>query len=160
MLFSIYYKNIIKLTPGIITLLTSRITKVCITGLQAKLRRSRPEAFCKKGVLKNFEKIHRKTPVPESHFLLKKRLWHRYFPVNFGKFLRRYFLTEHLRWLLLYVAFFYLEVATRGVLLRKGVLRNFQKFTGQHLCHSAFFNKVAGMSPAALFRKRLWHRCF
>ena len=98
--------------------------------------------------------------MPESHFLLKKRLWHRYFPVNFGKFLRRYFLTEHLRWLLLYVAFFYLEVATRGVLLRKGVLRNFQKFTGQHLRHSAFFNTVAGMSPAALFRKRRWHRCF
>ena len=24
--------------------------------------------FCKKGVLKNFEKSHRKTPVPESHF--------------------------------------------------------------------------------------------
>ena len=95
--------------------------------------------------------------MPESHFLLKKRLWHRYFPVNFGKFLRRYFLTEHLRWLLLYVAFFYLEVF---ILLRKGVLRNFQKFTGEHLCHSAFFNKVAGMSPAALFRKRLWHRCF
>ena len=62
--YAVFDKNIIKLTPGIITLLTSRITKVCITGLQAKLR-SRPEVFCKKGVLKNFEKIHRKTPVPE-----------------------------------------------------------------------------------------------
>ena len=32
---------------------------------------------------------------------LKKRLWHRCFPVNFSKFLRTSFLTEHLRWLLL-----------------------------------------------------------
>ena len=33
--------------------------------------------------------------------LLKKRLWRRCFPVNFLKFLRALFLTEHLRWLLL-----------------------------------------------------------
>ena len=33
--------------------------------------------------------------------LLKKRLWRRCFPVNFAKFLRTPFLTEHLRSLLL-----------------------------------------------------------
>ena len=33
--------------------------------------------------------------------LLKKRLWHRRSPVNFVKFLRTGFLTEHLWWLLL-----------------------------------------------------------
>ena len=33
--------------------------------------------------------------------LLKKRLWHRCFPVNFAKFLRTPFLTEYIRWLLL-----------------------------------------------------------
>ena len=33
--------------------------------------------------------------------LSKKRLWRRCFPVNFAKFLRTPFLTEHLRWLLL-----------------------------------------------------------
>ena len=33
--------------------------------------------------------------------LLKKRLWHRCFPVNFVKFLRTHFFTEHLWWLLL-----------------------------------------------------------
>ena len=27
----------------------------------------------------------------------------------------------------------------------KGVLRNFAKFTWKHLCHSLFFNKVAGL---------------
>ena len=46
--------------------------------------------------------------------------------------------------------------------VRKGVLRNFTKFTGKHLCSSLFFNKVAGLSlqPATLLKKRLWHRCF
>ena len=43
---------------------------------------------------------------------------------------------------------------------KKGVLRNFTKFTGKHLCQNLFFNKVAGLSPATLFKKRLWHRCF
>ena len=33
--------------------------------------------------------------------LLKNRLWHRCFPVNFPKFLRTPFLTEHCQWLLL-----------------------------------------------------------
>ena len=28
--------------------------------------------------------------------------------------------------------------------VRKGILRNFAKFTGKHLCQSLFFNKVAG----------------
>ena len=45
-------------------------------------RSSRPEVFCKKSVLKNFR--------PAT--LLKKRLWHRCFPVNFAKFLRIPFL--------------------------------------------------------------------
>ena len=29
---------------------------------------------------------------------------------------------------------------------KEGVLRNFAKFTGKHLCQSLFFNKVAGLS--------------
>ena len=29
--------------------------------------------------------------------------------------------------------------------IKKGVLRNFTKFTGKHLCSSLFFNKVAGL---------------
>ena len=44
--------------------------------------------------------------------------------------------------------------------VRKGVLRNFTKFTGKHLCQSLFFNKVAGLRLVTLFKKRLWHRCF
>ena len=34
------------------------------------------------------------------------------------------------------------EAATRGVLLRKGVLRHLAKLTGKHKCQSLFFNKV------------------
>ena len=44
--------------------------------------------------------------------------------------------------------------------VEKGVLRNFAKFTGKHLCQSPFFNKVAGLRPATLLKKKLWHRCF
>ena len=46
------------------------------------------------------------------------------------------------------------------VFCKKGDLRNFVKFTGKHLCQSLFFNKVAGLRPATLLKKRLWHRCF
>ena len=44
--------------------------------------------------------------------------------------------------------------------VQKGVLRNFLKFTGKHLCQSLFFNKVAGLRPAALLKKRHWLRSF
>ena len=75
-----------------------------------KNRSSCPEVFCKKGVLRNFEKftgkhlhqslIFNKIAGLRSATLLKKRLWHRRFPVSFAKFLRIPFLTEHLWWLL------------------------------------------------------------
>ena len=44
--------------------------------------------------------------------------------------------------------------------MRKGVLKNFAKFTGKPLCWSIFLNKVEGLSPAILFIKRIQHRCF
>ena len=55
--------------------------------------------------------------------LLKKRLWHRCFPVNFEKFLRTPLLTEHLWWLLL-----------------------------KHLHRSLLFSKVAGFWYAKFLR--------
>ena len=54
---------------------------------------------------------------------------------------------------------FLFSLATGGV-LKKGVLRNFAKFTGKHLCQNLFFNKVAGQRPATLLEKRFWQRCF
>ena len=66
------------------------------------IRTSRPEVFCKKGVLWNFVKFLGKHQYQSLFFnkvaalrlgtLLKKRLWHRCFPVNFAKFLRTPFL--------------------------------------------------------------------
>ena len=44
--------------------------------------------------------------------------------------------------------------------VKKGIVKNFTKFTGKHLCQSLFFNQVAGLRPATLLKKRLWHRCF
>ena len=41
--------------------------------------------------------------------------------------------------------------------INKSVLSNFAKFTRKHLCHSLFFNKVAGLR---LWKERLWRRCF
>ena len=46
------------------------------------------------------------------------------------------------------------------VFRKKGALRNFAKFTGKHLWQRLFFNKVAGLRPATLLKKSLWHRCF
>ena len=75
-----------------------------------QVRSSRPEVFCKKVVLGNFAKFTGKH-LCQSHFFnkvagtacnfIKKRLWHRCFPVNFAKSLRTPFLKEHLWWLLL-----------------------------------------------------------
>ena len=48
------------------------------------------------------------------------------------------------------------EAVSQGFSVKKGVLRNFAKFTGKHLCQSLLFNKVTGLRPG----ERLWHRCF
>ena len=75
------------------------------------IRSSCPEVFCKKGVLRYFAKFTGKH-LHQSFFFnkvaglrpansLKKRFWHRCFPVSFVKFLRTPFFIEHLWWLLL-----------------------------------------------------------
>ena len=43
---------------------------------------------------------------------------------------------------------------------RERVLRNFEKFTGKHLCQSLLFNKVAGLRTVTLLKKRFWYRRF
>ena len=86
-----------------------------------------PEVFCKKMCFWKFQKIHRKTPVPEAFSnkvaglkpatllkrgsclrpatLLKKRLWYSCFPVNVAKFPRTPFLQNTSEWLLLNVGY-------------------------------------------------------
>ena len=65
---------------------------------QSKLQ-SHGRCSVRKGVFRNFVKFTGKQLKPTT--LLKMRLWHRCFPVNFAKFLRIPCLTEHIRWLLL-----------------------------------------------------------
>ena len=67
-----------------------------------KDRSSHPEVFYQKGILKSFAKFTGKNLCESLFFnnvaslkpatLLKKRFWHMCFPLNFGKFLRTYFL--------------------------------------------------------------------
>ena len=70
-------------------------------------RSSPRKVLYKKGVLKNFTKFRRKHLCQSLFFskvadlrpatLLQKILWHMYFPVNFARFLRIFFFTEHLQ---------------------------------------------------------------
>ena len=39
------------------------------------------------------------------------------------------------------------------VFYKKGILKNFKKFTGKHLCQSLSLNKVTDLSPATLLNK-------
>ena len=92
-------------------------------GIIRELQKQPPEVFCKKDQkleiqkirnLRNFAKFTGKhlcqSQAEACNFikketqlaaLLRKRLWHRCFTVNFAKFLRTPFLKKHLRWLLL-----------------------------------------------------------
>ena len=63
-----------------------------------KVRSSRSEVFCKKGVRKSVTSFTGKHLCRSFFFnkglrpAIKKRLWYRWFPVKFGNFLRRDFL--------------------------------------------------------------------
>ena len=73
-------------------------------------RSGHADVLCRKGVLRNFANFIGKHLCQSLCFnkvagltLLKQRLWHKHFPVTLAKFLRAPFLTENLRWLLLYM---------------------------------------------------------
>ena len=44
--------------------------------------------------------------------------------------------------------------------VRKGVFKIFAKFTRKYLCQNLFFNKVSGLRPVTLLKKRLWYNFF
>ena len=54
---------------------------------------------------------------------------------------------------------YYSEAVVRRCSTKKDYLRNFAKFTRKYMWLSLFFNKVAGLRPASLLKKRRWHRC-
>ena len=65
-------------------------------------------------------------------------------------------------WIKTFEIFFplFFQKQSPGMFCKIGVLKYFAKFTGKHRCQSLFFNKVAGLRPENLLKKRLWHRCF
>ena len=85
---NLFLHNTLKyLSQTIWALLFAFIQKVC------------PDVFYKIDVLKHFRSSCPVCLRPAT--LLKMRLWHRCFPVNFVKVLRTPYFTEHLWWLLL-----------------------------------------------------------
>ena len=92
----------LKMIADVINLVYRALTVFILTDVVYRIfRSSRPEVFCKKGVLKSFAKFTEKL-LCKSLFLnkvadqwpatlFKKGLWNRCFPVDFAKFLRLFF---------------------------------------------------------------------
>ena len=107
--------------------------KKCLVDLTLREKSRRSEVFSKKVVLRNFVKFTgkhlcqflflNKVVDMRPATLLKKRLWHRCFPVNFTKFLRTPLLTEHLWWLLLERAW---AMLFRWLKFNLNLVRNFK----------------------------------
>ena len=98
-----------------------------------------------------------------------ERKWNTFFPryknfKNFLKFSKSSESTENRRKPLLgsfcqsqkvfLLTMFTIRTSHQRCSIRKGVLRNFTKFIGKHLCKSLFSNKVAGLRP--FFTEHLW----
>ena len=113
-----------------------------------KYRSSRLEVFCRKGVLRNFERftgkhfcqnlLFNKVPGLRTVTLLKKRFWYRCFPVNFSKFLKTPSITEHLRWLLLKTPVNQLIFREELVDLQLCYSRTFSQEIFKHMCFKHF----------------------
>ena len=115
--------------------------EISITG---KFRSSHQRCSIKKGVLRNFTEFTAKHLCQSLFFnkvagrmsatLLKKRLWHRCFPVNFVKFLRTPFLQNTFGRLLFKLTHF--RSIRSHMFFKIGVLKNFANYRGKHLCLS------------------------
>ena len=113
-----------------------------------KYRSSRLEVFCRKDVLRNFEKFTGKHLCQgllcnnvaglRSVTLLKKRFWYRCFPVSFSKFLKTPFITEQLRWLLLETPVNQLIFREKLVDLQLCYSRTFSPEILKHMCFKHF----------------------
>ena len=60
----------------------------------------------------------------------------------------------------LYLNVIFKKFNSQEVFCKTGVLKNFAKFTGEHLCWGLFFNNATGLSPATLLKRTLRHGCF
>ena len=59
-----------------------------------------------------------------------------------------------------YIIFVNQRSSRLEVFCKKGVIRNFTKLTGKHLCQSLLFNKVAGLRPKAFIKKETLAQVF
>ena len=83
-------------------------------------------------VKKTFLEISQKVAGLRPVTLLKKRFWHRCFPVKFVNFLRKHFFIEHLWWVLLFITLFALGILIISLISSK-VLNNFNLFSMKNL---------------------------
>ena len=60
----------------------------------------------------------------------------------------------------LHFTYFITEAVVQRCSVKKLFLEISQNSQENNLCQSLLFNKVAGLSPATLLKKRRWHRCF
>ena len=130
------------------------------------LQKQPPEAFCKKGALRNFTTFtgkHLCQRLPQGCNFIKKETLTQVFSCQFCEISKNAFLLRT-PLVAVSVSSFLLhtkiQMESPELPCKKDVLRNFAKFTGKHLCQRLFFNKVAGLRSATLLKKRLWHKCF
>ena len=118
-------------------------------------RSSRPEVFCKKGVLRFFPKFTGKHLCESLVFnkVVKKRLWHRCFPVNFAKFLRTPFLQNTSERLLLNRGLELLHLGHQ-VLVKSVTVNYFPGINSKSCCIGYF--QVGNSKKLWLFIFLLW----
>ena len=112
----------------------------------------------------NIQHIYLRIPMPKCDLIkllcnfIEIAPWHGCSPVKLLHILRTPFLRNTSEGLLLKLKNSFRSSHQRCS-VKKGVLRNFEKSTGKHLCQSLFLVKLHARS-ATLLKKRLWHRCF
>ena len=86
--------------------------------------------------------------------LYQTQIWVSWLPIAIHQWYREWLSQVNERfWRLEYHSTKFVGKSHQELFCEKGVLRNFAKFSGKHLCQRLFFNKVAS-------QKGLWHSCF
>ena len=81
---------------------------------------------------------------------------------NFRKFQGKQCFWSHCRHMFLLFQLLLLNTKSSRpeVFCKKSAIKNLAKLTGKYLCWILFFNKVAGLWPATILKKKLRHRFF
>ena len=139
--YSVYNKNLKLYSIKDLILQTKCIKYLLI------FRSGGPDVFYKKGVPRNLAKFTGKHLCQSLYFnkfsgltSLKQRLRHKYFSETFAKFLRTPFLTEHLRWLLLYMAILSVDINFWKTPLRI-TFKNVRRFQA-NICGGVLFSQL------------------